>query len=53
LETQEEFGWGEKNLTLMHAKDKGWGAIFQAHTIASIINEALVKVRLLGSFGMI
>jgi hypothetical protein len=39
-------GEGEGSLTLMHAKDLGWGAIFQAHTVATIINKALVRSRL-------
>jgi len=46
MEIGKELGWGERNLILMHTKDQGWGAIFQACTIVAIINETLVRSRL-------
>ncbi len=37
---------GRRELDLMQAKDLGLGAIFQARTVATVINEALVRSRL-------
>jgi hypothetical protein len=46
MEIGKELAWGEGNLTLMHTKDQGWGAIFQACIVVAIINKALVRSRL-------
>jgi len=46
MEIGEELGWGEGNLTLMQVKDQGWGTIFQACIVLTIINKALIKSRL-------
>ncbi len=37
---------GRRELDFVHAKDLGWGAIFQARNVATVINEALVRSRL-------